>query len=268
MQEMARHFEAVWRLTAQGEWVEVQRGSEAAQGMSGTLELFASMCAESWGEGAEVTARVGERTLIARRDERGVLVGLAQAAANPVMIRTAMSRIEHTSMRMTQSQRVTWSSREVSSGQAWQAPTTSPSRVASAPFEVAAGAAVLDFDAFLADEPSQASAPPSAPAAQLCSWEEAARYVEQTLALAAELVGRTVSANYWREALRADERVAGAIELDLRGRVTARDGERRVDGRAAQSLDEALDRWVARCGRVIPNMEQLMSRLDAPAWRR
>jgi hypothetical protein len=261
MQQMARHFEAVWRLTNQGEWVEVQRGEAGAQGMSGTLELFASMCAESWGEGAEVTARVGSKTLIARRDERGVLVGLARATANPVMIRAAMSRLEQTSMRMRQSQRVTWSSREVSSGQAWQGPATP----VSAPFEVAEGAAVLDFDAFLSEEPSVAQ---SAPEAQLCSWEEAARYVEQTLGLAAELVGRTVAANYWREALRVDERVAGAIELDLRGRVTVRDGERRLDMRAAQSLDEALVRWVARCRRVIPNMEQLMSRLDSPAWRR
>lgn len=268
MQEMARHFEAVWRLTNQGEWVEVQRGEAGAQAMSGTLELFASMCAESWGEGAEVTARVGGKTLIARRDERGVLVGLAQAAANPVMIRTAMSRLEQTSMRMTQSQRVTWSSREVSSGQAWQAPVTPLAAPVSAPFEVAEGAAVLDFDAFLGDEPSQAPSAPAAPVALTCSWGEAARYVEQTLNVAAELVGRTVAANYWREALRADERVAGAIELDLRGRVTPRDGERRVDVRAAQSLDEALERWVARCGRVIPNIEQLMSRLDAPAWRR
>lgn len=264
--EMTRHFEAVWRLTPEGDWMEVQRAAPAASALAQVVELFASMCAESFEMGAEIVARVGERTLIARRDERGVLVGLHGAQANPMMIRTAMSRIEQTSIRANESsRRMSWSSREPAAFNSQSIPQPAPP--SSSPFVATDAVEAIDFDQFLGDEPSMLAAAEPAQSV-LCRWDAVADYVSRAVEAAAAMVGRTVAANYWREALRADERLAAALVVDMRGRVEAQDAERRVDAITAQGLDAALGRWTARCERVIPKMEPILSALGAPPWRR
>jgi hypothetical protein len=268
--DMARHFEAVWRLTHSGEWIEVQASSSSrTSAIAQIIELFASMCAETWTQGAEITARVGERTVMARCDERGVLIGLHAAQANPMMIRTAMSRIEQTSMRTSFGARsVTWSSREADAP-----PMTSRRSAAlqpsSSPFVVADAVEAIDFDQFLGDEPSVMASSRSREAEPepRCSWEGVASYVRRALEAAATLIGRTVAANYWREAMRAEDRIASALRIDMRGQIEAEDPERRVETLTAMLMDEALARWVLRCQRVIPNIDSILGALGAPPWR-
>lgn len=97
---LARQCSAVWRLLSDGRWeiVHVTAGTDIGQ-VAQIAELFASICVGQLAPGATVTARFGEDMIIAQVDEHGVLVSMKERGGNPLMIKTAMSRLETRSRR-------------------------------------------------------------------------------------------------------------------------------------------------------------------------
>lgn len=102
---LAKQCSAVWRLLYDGGWelVHVSSGTDLGQ-TSQIAELFASICIGQLTPGTTVTARFGDDMIIAKVDEYGVLVSMKERGGNPIMIKTAMARLETRSRRTEQTQ--------------------------------------------------------------------------------------------------------------------------------------------------------------------
>lgn len=100
-----------------------------------------------------------------------------------------------------------------------------------------------------------------------CTWEAVADYIQKSIDSTAQHVGRTVAANYWREVIRLDEVVGAQLSISVRGTVTVQETLRQVEPWCVRALANVHSRWVARCARVIPDMQRsLVQTLGREPW--
>lgn len=265
-------FQAIWRLTTQGEWRTVYDEAQDARSVSfiQASEILATLCAQRLEEGSELTARFGQEMMLARVDDQGVLVGLHHAQANPLMVRTAMSRMEQTSYRGVPA--TTTSLRSPSTRQA--SPQAPPARVlaqapaptdAQVPFRIADSFDTFNLDELLLDDEAPALTQAHTPES-LCTWQQAADFISSSIERAQEYIGKTVASNYWREALR--QASLDHVEVNLRGQVTiAHGGSQRAIAQADAALEQAWQHWLSRGRRVIPALDELTQTLGQPPWK-
>lgn len=282
-----RQFEAVWRLDEAGQWSAIYRGErDASPQAEQTSELFAALCLERLEPGVELTARQDDQLWIARRDPHSVLIAMHHEAANPLMIRTAMKRLEETSARhdATTSLRglpttatapppaMHIAPRHLVSLAPPPAQDDVSARPSSHPFEVSE---TLDLDAWLGDEPSvqiarlsqtsqSVSVNTSAPRK---TWGDVFVFIEQTIVAASKLVGERVALNYWRQALAEHDAISPMLRVDSRSGLELLVARSSSITRGHDALDQALETWVSRCRRVIPDITQTITALGTPPWR-
>ncbi len=329
---LEKQCSAVWRLTDAGVWETVHVAPAAEIGpLAQIAELFASICLAQLRVGATVTARFAEDMIIAAVDEEGVLVALRERGGNPIMIKTAMSRLETRSRRgegstmsarreqpaasvtvepvaaeavpttdfdrppsrprspapppevRSRTPRVEHddlvSFEEPSSGD-WSEPESSPnapsepaafsSAPAAPPVEDSLAEPSLSFDIVFTDQEEEVSSVAVIASDEFragCTWDDVADYFAEVLAASMELLGRSVTANYWRQAIDGLSALDGRIKLDPLGRVSiGRPGEE-VTPREAEALSRAVEQWKSRAERALGDVEDAIPGLSLMPWR-
>ena len=286
----AYQFQAIWRLTPDGLWRAIHDEADARVMALATVgELMATMCAQRLERGAEVTARFGQDMLLARVDDQGVLVGLHHARANPLMVRTAMSRMEQTSTRGLGSP----SARSHAPyGAQPQAPPDRSTRLAHASpptfaqdhaqahaqahaqdhrrdearFAVAPDFDTINLQEFLDEESELDPRDPSAQPSAACSWQQVADFIALTIERAQDYIGRTVASNYWREALGRTTTPARRLRVDVRGQALVIEGDPHDPVHHSADLELAWEHWQTRCRRVVPALDQLLDAIGRVPW--
>lgn len=255
-------FQAIWRLTTQGEWRTVYDEAQEQRSLSfiQASEILATLCAQRLQEGSELTARFGQEMMLARVDDQGVLVGLHHAQANPLMVRTAMSRMEQTSYRgapaAATSLRVQPTQHQPAPGAFVQAQEV--------PFRVADSFDTFNLDELLLDDEGPALITPNEQS--LCTWQQVADFISASIERSQEYIGKTVASNYWREALRRAS--LEHLEVDLRGQVSiTHHASQSSISQAGDALEQAWQHWLSRGRRVIPSLEELVGTLGQAPWK-
>ncbi len=113
---------------------------------------------------------------------------------------------------------------------------------------------------FNADEDEGAQASSS----QSPTWGKAAMYVDDCCEQAKTRLGPTVVANYWRQAL-TKEGVNG-LQVSVGGQVKADEPDTMLTKSDGQALQAALERWLSRCRRVVPDWKEVEADLSHPPW--
>jgi len=252
-------------MTHLGEWLGIrssERGDHAHLEQLG--ELFASMCAEYIGNGDVITAEFGGRALTALGDERGVLLGIHDVDANPFMIRTLMARLDQTNAHAVAATSLRLDGPGTSARSA--APTVvapqQPRQVG--PFEVSRDFRSIDLDDILGEADSDSFADDVSGAS--CTWGEIAGFIERSIEVTSTLLGRTIAANYWREALARHDSLSPPMKVDPRGAVRLVEGHERSSCARTEYIEDAWQHFLARCARVLPTLEGLKTDTGAPPW--
>jgi hypothetical protein len=280
-------IDGVWRLQPDGTLAELQAPSH--QQATAQVELMAALVASEVPAGSEVVVECGDLVLEFRQDPAGWLALLRPHGVHPLVVKTALQRVESRSGRVSvaqpapplASQRRVPSMRtlRLDDGDTNPGPVFAPSesrasvshgfvptalRGSPQITDSIAGEVEFELDGF--DETDAASMP----SAQLraCRWAQVAGYLQDSIERTATYIGRTVAANYWRELLRQHEALASSLIISVRGVVDALTPDRWVEPAALQALDLAHGAWLGRCARVIPDIRIAVLRpLGLQPWR-
>lgn len=262
-------FQAIWRLTTQGEWRTVYDEAQELRsiGFIQASEILATLCAQRLQEGSELTARFGQEMMLARVDDQGVLVGLHHAQANPLMVRTAMSRMEQTSYRgspaATTSLRGQQPQHQHQPAQPAQPAPQAFVQGQDVPFRVADSFDTFNLDELLLDDGPALVNPNEQ---SLCTWQQVADFISASIERSQEYIGKTVASNYWREALRRAS--LEHLEVDLRGQVSVTNNAAQGSiSQAGEAIEQAWQHWLSRGRRVIPSLEELVGTLGQAPWK-
>lgn len=262
-------FQAIWRLTTQGEWRTVydEAQEQRSIGFIQASEILATLCAQRLQEGSELTARFGQEMMLARVDDQGVLVGLHHAQANPLMVRTAMSRMEQTSYRgspaATTSLRGQQPQHQHQPAQPAQPAPQAFVQGQDVPFRVADSFDTFNLDELLLDDGPALVNPNEQ---SLCTWQQVADFISASIERSQEYIGKTVASNYWREALRRAS--LEHLEVDLRGQVSVTNNAAQGSiSQAGEAIEQAWQHWLSRGRRVIPSLEELVGTLGQAPWK-
>ncbi len=135
---------------------------------------------------------------------------------------------------------------------------------------VAAGSgepdAGVEFEIVFSESNTNESESDYEPTHIACTWGEVAAHIELLLEESADFVGRTVAANYWRDAISNDAEISEQLRVDALGRTEVRYPDREVDPALASALQEVQEAWIARCTRVIPDVANSLPGLGAEPW--
>ncbi|MEM1347217.1 MAG: hypothetical protein AAGI01_01585 [Myxococcota bacterium] len=244
----------LWRMTHLGEWLSIRCavGREAAS-LEQFSEFFASMCVEHLGDGDVITAEFGARALTVRGDARGVLLGVHDVDVNPLMIRTLMTRLEQTSTCSVATTSLRMSDDPIEEVE---------------PFEVAEDFQSVDFDNIFGSADSELDSFADEDVGVGCTWGQVASFVEQSITATSAMLGRTIAANYWREALSRRDSFSPPLKVNPRGAVQIVGEKSSSMCTDAEHLEEAWAYFLARCARVLPTLEGLKSDTGAAPWAR
>jgi hypothetical protein len=371
---LEKQCSAVWRLRADGAWEPIHLAVGVEIGPAAQIaELFASICVTQLAPGTTVTARFGEDMIIAAVDDEGVLVSLKERGGNPIMVKTAMSRIETRSRRGLSSTR---SARAHSAPRSAEPAAPAPGRHvperaqldpfateiqvadpsesdavptldferdgsdarASAPtpevahrpptddlisfedpssgdwgetpdtgvvFEeefsepahaqkVAPASAVkptstrsalgtrssrssrapagndgLAFEIVFTDDDQEESSVVSMESARFqagCTWDDVADYITEMMREAANHLGRSVTANYWREAINEFSALDNRVSIGALGRISIGEPTAEVTPREAEALSRTVDAWKQRASRAIGDVDVVIPAINLMPW--
>lgn len=280
-------FFGVWRLSPVGGWGPVGATPTIDASMhEATLEMLATLAQEALPTDGEVTAEIGALVVEIRRDEGGVLVGLRREGGNPLLVRTALRRADLASRRGPSGSVATETTSVA--GTSWRAAPEPPvlAVVPSRRIRLSSSESgdVDAFDPMRGDElaweldveaaangsplPQGGAAPVAgAPMADAATWGHVEDWMERAIAAGATFVGRTVSANYWREAMRSHAHLGARVRVDVRGEVAAQDPAAVISTRASAALCLVARQVEDRCARVVPDAStRIFAPLGAPPW--
>lgn len=272
----------VWRLEPGGAWTELAPSSDPS--LSGVAELLASIVRnEVEGPCEVVIEREAGPVVELRSSGRGVLAFARPGSMHPLVVKTALQRLEIRSGQAVASVVATpLPSRRVSSFRAIRLDDGDAPPSMHLPSSRSMATVRTDFRGsphvtdqltppaweveIETDLPEDFEAPARLSAS--CTWEAVASWISQAVQTTSEFVGRTVASNYWREVLRRHELLAEVLQVSISGQVQVLTPHAPLDPVRLAALEQAALHWLERVGRVVPDLQnQVVSRMTPAPWR-
>lgn len=256
---------SVWRLDSDGTWQSL--GATVDELMAPLAEMVTMLVTSELGRHVELSVEYEDQTLEVRGQGESTTALLRNSNVHPLVIKTALQRVELASARLSMPVATPVPSRRPAPVRAIRLdddveldviPSFRAATSGQRQMTATKGGPLMteseDVYAFEIEGFANTTAADGGGAVS-CTWGEAARWIESAVKATAAVVGRSVASNYWRELVQADPDIAGRLRVTWQGSVIAADADLAVDPRLANQLRDIQERWMGRCARVIPGMK-------------